>query len=163
MNKVFRVFLAALVTLVSLQAVAANEVSRVLDGKWSNPMQITGNGFGFQEWNLWFDVRVANLSPVKTVGIVWTDDAWATHRNAFLNYESTYPDGFEQWGVDIAPAGRFTFSRIASPAWTNQLSGITTANKTSVTIEYAIFYEVNGKTYWDNNKGQNYKVIVNSN
>lgn len=45
-------------------------------------------------------------------------------------------------------------------AWRFSIPGIAYGYKSSVTIQFAIKYEVNGQTYWDNNNGKNYSVAA---
>ena len=155
---------ALLISLPVLMApaIAADEVSLVMDGIWGNETQITGNGFGYKAWNVWLDVKVENIAYDKVVGIVWTDDDWQSQQVSYLTYEATYPDNSEQWGVDITPIGQFEYTRYSNSAWTNAVTGATTADVDVVTIEYAIFYEVEGATYWDNNEGENYQISIDS-
>ena len=43
-------------------------------------------------------------------------------------------------------------------AWKFETTGETPGYRGTVTVQFAIKYEVNGQTYWDNNNGQNYSV-----
>lgn len=45
-------------------------------------------------------------------------------------------------------------------AWKFSIPGIAYGYRSSVTIQFAIKYEVNGQTYWDNNNQQNYSVAA---
>lgn len=45
-------------------------------------------------------------------------------------------------------------------AWKFETPGISYGYRGSVTVQFAIKYEINGETYWDNNNGQNYSVAA---
>src|SRR5262245_51636091 len=106
---------AALTVAVALMSAAPARPTGPLlgsgQGHWSSPLVITGNGFGYTKWNVWVDASLENLAYDKVVGMVWTDDGWATYQRAHLRYEQTLHDGREQWGVDLTPAGRFDYAR----------------------------------------------------
>lgn len=77
---------------------------------------------------------VKNLSPTKTVTVRYTEDNWATYKDANLSYvSSTTGTNDELWTVTL---------------------DIDEDNSSSV--QYCIRYDVNGQTYWDNNFGANY-------
>jgi len=84
-------------------------------------------------------VAVRNLGFSKIVGIRYTTDNWAT---------STEVTGF--------------FGRTSSPAVGGAAStetwNISAVVGSAAHIQYAVFYKVNGQTYWDNNFGQNYRL-----
>ena len=79
------------------------------------------------------DVEVQNLAFNKEVGIIYTDDgdSWSTLP---LVYLETLPNGNERWGYH----NNFAQSGFG--------------------IQFAVYYTVNGETYWDNNNGQDYTV-----
>ncbi|CAH1225598.1 hypothetical protein PAECIP111893_05276 [Paenibacillus plantiphilus] len=77
-------------------------------------------------------IEVTNLSPTKQVKVVYTTGGGIWLEQS-ASYVTSVAGGYEAWNFDIdAP--------LAS------------------TFEFAIKYEVNGQTYWDNNNGSNYKV-----
>lgn len=78
-------------------------------------------------------IGLQNLAYNKVVGIVFTTDNWATVKTAYAQYQSTMSSGMELWDV-TAPVG----------------------SATEVTL--ALFYQVSGGEYWDNNFWRNYKV-----
>lgn len=107
---------------------------------------------------MWIDVKVEDLAYDKVVGIVWTDDNWITNTTSYLSYEYDLSGNFEQWGIDFAPLGKLSSYYIGS--WENYVADTIRAGGTSVTIQYAVFYEAGGVTYWDNNGGANYSVLI---
>ena len=111
------------------------------------------------EKGMWVDATVQNLAYSKEVSLVWSDDNWATTQTSNMTYDYSLPNNYEVWGVDLNPIGRLDSYYIGS--WRNYITNRTRAGGTSVTIEYAIRYKVNGKTYWDSNNGQNYKLLIN--
>jgi Carbohydrate/starch-binding module (family 21) len=89
--------------------------------------------------NLNVGVMVKNISFQKQVAIVYTTDNWLTYNNAFGNYmpppfpppSTPHQLNAEFWKI-LAPVG------------------------VGATGQYAVFYNVEGATYWDNNFGLNY-------
>lgn len=82
-------------------------------------------------------VEVENLAYDKNItihysfdGNEWFDTAAEYYRPTYGNYE----------------------------AWTFETTGKYPTYRGSVTVQFAIKYEVNGQTYWDNNNGNNYTV-----
>jgi len=83
-------------------------------------------------------VYVKNLGYHKNIEIVYTTDNGATWNTASASYKTTFvnnPDKTDElWSAEFdVPAG-------------------------TTEVEYAVKYEVNGQTYWDNNFGENYKT-----
>ena len=76
---------------------------------------------------------VKNLAYDKIVGIVFTTDNWATTQTAYGYYNRTMPSGTEVWSVDAT---------------------VGTADQ----VEFAVFYQVQGQVYWDNNFWRNYRL-----
>ena len=125
---------------------AARGVRRLADGQWQSGYEApSGVRYGwYWDANVWIDVAVENLAFDKVVGVRWTTGGWATHHEALGEYEHALGDGWEQWGVDVTPA-----ARMSSFSW---------CDPEPVAFEYAIFYRVDGHTYWDNAGGSNHHV-----
>ena len=87
----------------------------------------------FNGTDLFLNIGVQNLSFSKTVGIVHTTDNWATIGTAFASFGSTMSSGLEAWAL----------TAVVGPA---------------PEVQFAIFYQVSGTEFWDNNFGQNYRV-----
>jgi len=83
--------------------------------------------------NLFITIGVQNLAYHKGVGIVFTTDHWGTFHSAYGNYSHTMNGGLEVWEI-AAVVGSAT------------------------EVEFAVFYQVNGNEYWDNNFSRNYQV-----
>lgn len=79
------------------------------------------------------DIGVQNLAFTKTLGILYTTDNWNTTQKAFGSFGHTMKSGLEIWEV-IVPIGA------------------------SSEVKFAIFYQVSGNEYWDNNFWRNYRV-----
>lgn len=77
-------------------------------------------------------VVVKNLAYNKEIKVRYTTDNWATYKEANLSYYRSSTDGSMEY-------------------WTTDIDG-----DDSDGFQYCISYTVNGKTYWDNNFGQNY-------
>lgn len=85
-------------------------------------------------------VKVKNLSFEKSVKLRITFDTWKSHTDINCQYvKDTYTG-----------TNRDTFSFEAS---------LPDQVPPHEHIEFAICYEVNGVTFWDNNQGQNYRII----
>lgn len=82
-------------------------------------------------------VEVENISPDKVVTIHYSKNG-ATWFDAQAEYFKPTRDNYEAW-------------KFKAPA-------LSIGPREYATIEFAIKYEVNGQTYWDNNNGANYKV-----
>lgn len=157
MMSIFKKLCLAITLFVGFASVsAAAPVAFKAHGSWD--VQTGSVPAYWAEKGFWLDATVQNLGAVKKVGIAWTDNNWATNQKSYLSYEYSLPNNYEQWGLDFKPLGRLDSYYIGS--WRNYITNQTRAGGTSVTIEYAIFYEVNGNTYWDNNSGQNYKLTI---
>lgn len=92
---------------------------------------------GVDGGNLKVDVLVRNLAFSKQVGIVFSADNWATVHTALGSFKETFPPlnapnqpNAESWHVSVPVGG--------------------------AKGQYAIFCDVNGSTFWDNNFGANY-------
>lgn len=79
------------------------------------------------------DIGVQNLAYAKVVGIVYTTNDWATAQTAHASYNYTMESGLEVWHLD---------------------AGVGAAAE----VKLAIFYQVLGAEYWDNNFWRNYRV-----
>ena len=134
----------------------AEEVAFRGHGSWNVTTGTTPNYWA--EKGVWFDVTVEHLAYDKKVSILWTDDNWASSQESKMNYKYRLPNDYEVWGVEFAPLGRLDSHYIGG--WANYVTGQTRAGGRSFTIEYTVKYEVNGKTYWDSNSGQNYSILV---
>ncbi|XP_062867726.1 protein phosphatase 1 regulatory subunit 3B [Trichomycterus rosablanca] len=85
-------------------------------------------------------VKVKNLSYEKAVTLRITFDTWKSHVDVDCPYVL---DMYSGSGWDT-----FSFELdLPEPAPPHEQ------------IEFAVFYSVNGSTYWDSNHGQNYKII----
>ena len=78
-------------------------------------------------------VRVANLAYAKTVSLWYSLNGGGSWTQANGQFERTLADGYEQWRVYIS----YIFPRETS-------------------VLFAVKYQVNGRTYWDNHYGTNY-------
>lgn len=136
----------------------ASDLALIAHGSW-----VSKSGGPGQQWydeiSTWSDIKVPNWSYHKTVGVVWTADHWKTVKVAYGRYEYTRPDGYEQWGVDIVPAGILGNTYIGPASW----NGVSLLGGGTAEVEYAIFYTLpNGYTLWDNNGGWNHHIVIAS-
>ena len=83
--------------------------------------------------NLRILAGVQNLDYVKVVGAVYTTDNWATVHTAYGHYYWSPSSGLEIWEIDIP---------VSSPS----------------EAKFALFYQVLGNEYWDNNFWRDYTV-----
>lgn len=93
-------------------------------------------------------VLVRNLAYHKNVKIVYTTDNWATTRTADCRFSG---DGYYSYGNHVEYPNVHGVEN-----WSFNIS--LESNVTD--IAYAIAYDVDGETYWDNNMGENYKLEV---
>lgn len=148
--------LAALLSLFVADASAGN-VGSLGGGSWLGAATQYGAAVD-QDYNVWTDLSVYNLGWQKDVGIRWTDDGWATWHDAAAWYEGSLGGGWERWGVDLAPIGTLGIDG-QQHKWSNMYGSWRDVSG-PVTIEYALYYRVNGAEYWDNNNGQNYRITL---
>jgi hypothetical protein len=80
-------------------------------------------------------ILVENLGFNKSVGIVYTTNGWDTVNTSYGTYVGkAYNSDLDRFKVQTPVTGQ--------------------------DVEFALFYEVNGQTYWDNNGGSNYRVTI---
>ncbi len=100
----------------------------VLDGGyWTHVLGCSG--ICVQEYNVWLDIAVRNDAFHKRVGILWTNNDWASHQTAWAEYEEPLGDGYERWGVDFS-LGQYAYNRPHE-------------------VEYAVFATLGDVTHWD--------------
>ena len=81
-------------------------------------------------------VQVKNLAYDKVVRVVYTTDDWATVNDTYASYNYSQGYDTEFWTFD------------------SEMS------ETARQVEFAIEYQVDGQSYWDNNARQNYRVDI---
>lgn len=138
------------------------QVGRVSDGVWRDPPEYQGNVINYNDRHFWVDIWVHNLGFKKEVGIIWSDNNWRTAHWADAKYELTYQDGAERWGLDVSPCGTFMWHRSGAHEWIELDDTRQPLGSNEKWIQYAIFYRnpYTGITYWDNNRGYNYWLLV---
>lgn len=172
--KLTTVVFSMLVSLASVSAFAAGEVTKLAQGTWNNPVKTYSNGDREIYSNVWIDIKVKNLSYNKKVTIVWSSTGWKTKHESNATFEKTLSDGTEQWGTDILNIGGLNahyFGTFWDHAYDHDAltfdwldSTLCVSTVCSAKIQYAIRY-INvdtGKTYWDTNNNSNYSIIVGS-
>lgn len=136
-------------------------IERAGDGSYLDPVGFPEpadiTGIRTQEASVWVDVAVANWAYDKHVYVYWTVDDWATWYSSDAWYEGDYGDGYEQWGIELAPIG--TLSNDGAWSSFEDLYGATYDILTDeLTFDYAVAVEMGGSTWWDNNGGANYSM-----
>lgn len=93
----------------------------------------------------YFYAEVANIGYEKKVVVhhKMLDGSW---RDFALQYDKSSENNGEIWKLELDLSTNFS-STVAPP----QLGD-----------EFAIYYQVNGQVYWDNNRGNNYKMNATS-
>lgn len=86
-------------------------------------------------------VKVRNISFEKAVKIRCTFDGWEKHEDISAKYVNNQNGSF-------SPYDTFSFQVNVPPNHDPKKS-----------VEFVVCYEVDGKEYWDNNDGENYKVM----
>ena len=89
--------------------------------------------------HLFFTIRVFNLAFEKTVFVRYTTDNWATHTDVTTHYLP---------GTSEPSTDRF-YASLALPS--QQRNG---------EVQFAVCYRSQGKEFWDNNDGNNYRVAI---
>lgn len=90
-----------------------------------------------------FNIDVRNLAYSKNVKVIYTTDNWATRSTLNAQFNSYYMMGYSyQQSPNI----------FGSENWTASVNLGYTPNS----LKFFIQYDVNGKTYYDNNFGVNY-------
>jgi hypothetical protein len=120
-----------------LDAVAAEEIDGIGTALLTSNVQSVGFDLD-AGGNLAIDILVTNLAYVKQVAVVYTTDNWATFHNVFGAWQQSYP-----------PFG--LAHQINAELWT--VSASVGAGKHG---QFAVFYDVSGSRFWDNNFGRNY-------
>lgn len=163
MKKALKIALAGLVLAGFASTGMAQDLKLVNHGTWSEFAGADGINW-VEDINAWIDIQVPNWSFHKTVGIVWTDNNWESANVAYAQYEFSYGNGYEQWGVDVIPVGQLSTHRSIGPTTWNGESinhGGWPPSYDSVQMQYAIFYtQPNGYTEWDNNNGWNHWLTM---
>ncbi|RUT31640.1 hypothetical protein EJP77_09610 [Paenibacillus zeisoli] len=127
------------ITFTGSASASGNEV-KLID---SDVSVIYKNGYvGFSG-----DVEVANLGPVKNVTIHYTTNNTTWYDTA-ASYVGPTDSSHEKWHFGI-------FTNDATNAAHAELKNLSF-------IKFAIKYDVNGQTYWDNNGSANYYNEVNN-
>jgi hypothetical protein len=88
--------------------------------------------------NLNVDVLVKNIAFAKQVGVVYTTDGWVSAHNAMGGFSQSFPPFSAPHQINAELWAIFVFVGTGSHG------------------QFAVFYSVNGSTYWDNNFGANY-------
>ena len=82
-------------------------------------------------------VRVDNRGCSKEVFVVMTNDGWKTRQTLSAHYVSSDTDyNSEKFETEFDANGKGK-------------------------VEFAILYQVDGASYWDNNQGDNYTITFN--
>jgi len=170
MTKLLKISALTLVaSLAGISAANAAQVSQLEHGTWQGDMY-TNYGDNVIPQNVWVDIQVENIGFDKEVSIVWTTNDWENTHVADAWYEGELAEGFEQWGVDIAPVGSLA-AMYYGIQW-EDIDGVHgvcsyTAETACVfdtkTFEYAIVVsDGEGNEYWDNNNGANYSIEIDN-
>ncbi len=93
------------------------------------------------------NVVLKNLGYDKDVQVVYTTDQWRTQRVAHASFSPHYWASTYAHTANPNPAGQEVWS------YTLDVGAATE-------VEYAVRYQVNGQTYWDNNFGRNYRTSL---
>ncbi len=88
--------------------------------------------------NLEVDILLRDLAFAKQVGIVYTTDNWASSHTAFAGFRQN----FAPFGAPDQPNAQLWILKV----------NVGVGSKG----QFAVFYAVNGETFWDNNFGRNF-------
>ncbi len=96
-------------------------------------------------------VLLKNLGYAKNVKVHYTLDNWQTIHVKDLTFQYGRLVGYS-WVIYPNANG--------VEYWSMTTTGPEMQDSSAGFVEYAISYEVNGETYWDNNFGQNYQIDI---
>ena len=116
-------------------------------GQWSEnyrAAQGVENGWSWDSF-VWFDIAVSKLNFGKTVGIVWTTDNWQTSTTSEASYDGKINDSIELWSLDIKAA---------------ELTNCFDCQTKDLVFEYALFVIDGDTEHWNNNSGQNHRLLL---
>ncbi len=138
------------------------QLFKIADGEWSTYYGADGISAYYHK-NVWIDIQVPTWSSSKKVGIVWTDNNWATVHTTYAKFEASLGDGKERWGIDLTPIGDIKIHRSMGPVYWTDMDGnyihLGYPHR-SVVMQYAIFMNYDGRTLWNNNYSRNYQLVV---
>ena len=125
--------LAMMMSICSFNIQAADDDN--VDLYYSNINSVYDHGV-LQGWNIQGKIAVKNLAYQKNVVVHYTydDETW---NDVSASYEKTSNDGYEIWTFEtpMQPSNKYYYR---------------------YNCKFAIKYEVNGQTYWDNNGTKDY-------
>jgi hypothetical protein len=105
-------------------------------GQVDAPLYVAASGHysryvyhGVSSQSFWVDLNVANDSPTKEVGIVWSTNGFLSQQSTRAVFEADLGGGRERWGIDVRD-------------FTNHWGG------TPIEVEYAAYVTMNGRTEW---------------
>lgn len=137
-------------------------ISRIADGKWAGGYTNANGITAMLPWNTWVDFKIKNIGTPEFIGMVWTWNNWAQFGSTTATFEASLAGGFQQWGVDLLPAGwEYNHRSLGFIRWYPSIgSNYVDVVDGKITLKYALFYKVNGTWYWDNNGGQDYSIVI---
>ena len=106
----------------------------------------SGGSCGFGEGDVTINIAAHDLGPDREVGVVWTRV------------------GSGEWNFDTATQGADLPSGLLGYSVFLQNAGSVSCCPSGCSgfgMQYAIYYTVNGVTYWDNNDGNDHLLTVN--
>lgn len=127
------------------------------------PYFIGGNGItATYDVGFFMDIYTHDFGVNTPVGIVWSDNDWTTHHDARARYVTKLDNGLLKWRIELT-GGRATIHREGfltswlSPDGSVYGHGYTNPDRF---IRYAVYFTENGRTYWDNNGGDDFAQSV---
>lgn len=115
-----------------------------------------GNTNGFiKHGTVLCSIKVRNLHPMKRVFARCTDNNWKTYADISAAYISDGTSGYNENDT-------FTFALCNPLRYQGTASNDTEVDsycRKTASVEFALCYEVLGSTYWDNNNGNNYRIV----
>ena len=98
--------------------------------------------FACRDSNVWGKIRVWNVAFEKNVTVRYTIDSWKTYKETAASYD---------YGSITGRTDTFAF-HISFPQSNDG------GDKTK-RLDFAVCYEVDEREFWDNNHGDNYRVV----
>ncbi len=117
-------------------------------GQWGDNYRVPEGNLEGWVWDahVWVDVIVENKSYFKEVGLYWTADNWQSFQIVQGRYDGMLSRKTELWSIDfdVGP----------------MMSCYSCVDGDSKKIEFAVFFKNGDETFWDNNNGANYRLIL---
>lgn len=106
-----------------------------------NGLNVSLENIVLRDFGLFGTVKVRNLAYEKRITVRYTTDGWSTYRDVVCQYVGSHTRFTDTFSFEIA---------------------LPTTLIKDCKLEFAVCYKVHGIEFWDNNSGDNYRVMCYS-